>query len=47
MIRWLLLGGLVGIFLKEWFKQLQDDIRLWKEIAAEVMEVLQQTERSE
>ncbi len=51
MIRWFLIGGLVGIFLKEFFKeffkQLQDDIRLWKEIDAEVIEELLHTERSE
>ena len=51
MIRWFLIGGLVGIFLKELFKQLQYNIRLWKEIDVkvmeEIMEELQQTERSE
>ena len=50
MIRWFLIGGLVGIFLKEFFKQLQSNICFWKEIDAEVMEEimeeLQQTERS-
>ncbi len=49
MIRWFLIGGLVGIFLKEFFKQLQNNIRFWKETDAEVMEEimgeLQQTER--
>lgn len=49
MTIWFLIGGLVGIFLKELFKQLQDNIRSWKEINAEVMEEimeeLQQTER--
>ena len=49
MTKWFLIGGLVGIFLKELLKQLQDEIRSWKEIDAEVMgkimEELQQTER--
>ncbi len=47
MIKWFLIGGLVGIFLKELFKQSQDTICFWKEMDAELMEELQQTERSE
>ena len=45
MTIWFLIGGLVGIFLKELFKQLQNEIRFWKEIDAEVIEELLQTER--
>lgn len=47
MIKWFLIGGLVGIFLKELFKQLQNEIRSWKELDAEMIEELLQTERSE
>lgn len=45
MIKWFLIGGLVGIFLKELFKQLQNEIHFWKEIDAEMIEELLQTER--
>lgn len=45
MIKWFLIGGLVGIFLKELFKQLHNEIRFWKDIDAEVIEELLQSER--
>lgn len=47
MIKWFLIGGLVGIFLKELFKQLHNEIRFWKEIDAELIEELLQTERED
>ena len=45
MIKWFLIGGLVGIFLKELFKQLQNEIHFWEELDMELMEELLQTER--
>ena len=47
MIKWFLIGGLVGIFLKELFKQLHNEIRFWRELDAEVIEELLQMEREE